>query len=174
MPGGEPPPFDTDMSPLGCDLCEVYMSLTRPIGAPLMAYFYGSRPFGPFDGLETCMVLNVGSMARSTGDLLYGFAPCGPPEGAALSRLVRRLSFGSHLFPYEGYGTPTGPVLQFERPRRSCVDGKVSRRPVYVRPRPVGHAKEPPFRDSPGGSASEAICSLYEGNELILGPRLKS
>jgi hypothetical protein len=43
----------------------------------------------------------------------------------------------------------------------------------YMVSRPVGHAKEPPFRDSPGGSASEAICSFYEGNELILGPRLK-
>jgi hypothetical protein len=41
-------------------------------------------------------------MARSTGDLLCDFGPCGPPEGAALSRLARRLGFGSHLFSYEG------------------------------------------------------------------------
>jgi hypothetical protein len=43
---------------------------------------------------------------------LWETTPCGPPAGAALARLARRLGFGSHLFPYEGYGTPTWPSSQ--------------------------------------------------------------
>jgi hypothetical protein len=109
---------------------------TRSMGAPLMVVFsYGSRPFGPLNGLETCMVLNVG-----VGGTPEGVAP---PMLSVLSSLCR---------------------LCETRPRRSWLDGQVCGRPVYGRPRPVGHPKAPPLRDSPGGSASEALFPLHEGN----------
>jgi hypothetical protein len=45
------------LSPLGCDLCEVNMSLFPRFMGPLWGTYSssGSRPFGKLCGLETCI-----------------------------------------------------------------------------------------------------------------------